>query len=74
VTVEVGDALPQILGDRVGRFEVGIVQCGFSSTRNQGSIRLSHEAFVGVQKISTLAGLVVHRLRDSPIQKEVPAK
>ena len=29
VTVEVVDALPQILGDRIGRFEVGIVQCGF---------------------------------------------
>ena len=35
----------------------------FSSTKNQGSIRLSHEAFVGVQKNSMFAGFGVQRFR-----------
>jgi hypothetical protein len=62
VIVEIVDALPQILGDRVGRLEIGIVQRGFLQQENQGSMRLSHEALVGVQKTSMLAGLVAHRL------------
>ena len=47
--VEVFNPVQQVSAELVGRFQVGVVKAARSKTANQGSIRFSQDALVGVQ-------------------------